>query len=138
MKSLINIIGDDCYNIIKKYKKEFELYDNNINKIKNCILNKNNKKYNLNIKLDTFYHYMKEINKDIMLELLLELEDSSHIIYSPQNSLLLVNYNFIYIESITYKKSIFQDGYLSLKLKDINTKKLKKHQLDLINQIFNL
>ena len=110
MEDILDIIGKDCYNIIKEYKEELELYEQNVRFIKKCINEKDiEKKYNIDMSLETFYLYYEELENKIILEYNIIINKNNYEINYYKYSLKNEMVKLLNIENICYCKSYGKD-----------------------------
>jgi archaellum component FlaC len=136
--TLLDIIGEDCFNIIEDYKNEIERYEQNFKDIKECINSENYlKKYNMTIDLSDFRDFYIK-NNDNRIEFKIIIDNQIHRIKHNIKDLVPTYLYLLRIESMRYKETLYREKIIELMLGEYKEDEMKQLEKILIKGLFNL
>jgi len=109
--TLINLIGDDCFNIILDYKNQIEIYEaieKTMKDMENCIKNGNKKvriktSYNVNIK--DFRKYLESIDIEYIIKVKCEVKNKG-IVYEILPDSYKTPIDYVFTSNSIYRDMI--------------------------------
>lgn len=136
--NLLDIIGEDCFNIIDDYKTGLERYEQNFNDIEECVTSHNFlKKYEMTIDvLDFREYYIK--NYDYRIEFKIIIDNQIHRVKHNIKDLVPTYLYLLKIEYMRYKETLYREKIIELMIGEYKEDDMRQLDKIIIKGIFNL
>jgi len=137
--TLLDIIGEDCFNIIDEYKNGLERYEQNLEDIDDCVKSRNHlKKYDMTIDLFDFRKYYLEKKYGFRIEMKIIIDNHIHRVKHSIEELVPTYLYLLHIKYMRFKETIYREPLMELMIGDYKEDEMTQIEKIIIKGLFNL